>query len=454
MESSKNFFENLQRRISSANPFEVVGKIIANKGLAFKVHLENASIGDCVDFHCDNGEKSQGEVVGLDGNYCYVMPYEHVGKVNQNTQVILGSNQNSIVVSNDLIGRVVDYKATPIDSDFFEHKETSKKIGIYKKPTNPLQRESLKENLVTGIRAIDGFLSIGKGQRMAIMAGSGVGKSVLMGMLTKGTKADINVIALIGERGREVVEFIEHELGEEGLKNTIVVVATSDTSALMRTKATYTATTIAEYFCDQGKDVLLMVDSVTRFAMALREIGMSVGEPPGPKGYGPSVFASLPKVLERAGSYKSKGSITGIYTVLVEGGDFDEPISDSVRSITDGHILLSRDLAAKGHYPAIDVLQSISRVMTRVCNKEQIVVSNYLRDLMSSYRETEDLIKMGAYVEGANQKVDKAIHIHDELESFLKQEVDDQQKEDIFSEMVSLARKAESIYNPELLNEE
>lgn len=447
--------DNILERTNFKSPFKLIGKVVESHGLAYKVYLPNSSIGSCVEFLCDNGERSLGEVVGLAEDYCFVMPYDDLTQVNKNTKVTIKSNTSHILVSDELLGRVVDCNANPIDDLGEISKDGILNKSIYCKPSNPMSRDVIDLQLSTGVRSIDSFLSVGRGQRIAIMAGSGVGKSVLMGMMAKQTDADVNVIALIGERGREVLEFIKHDLGPEGLKKTVLVVATSDTSALMRIKAAYTATSIAEYFSDQGKNVFLMVDSLTRFAMAMREVGMSVGEPPGPKGYGASVFAKLPKLMERAGSFKNKGTITGIYTVLVEGGDFDEPVSDSVRSISDGHIVLSRDLAAKGHYPAIDVLQSISRVMTKVVKKEHQVVANYLKDLMSAYQESEDLINMGAYVPGANARVDKSIAIIDDLKTFLKQSLDDEyDPDDVFDHMVDIARKAEQSINPELFNDD
>jgi flagellum-specific ATP synthase len=334
------------------------------------------------------------------------------------------------------------------------HKHVQQR-NLMGRPLNPLDRSPINESLELGVRSIDSFMTIGKGQRMAIMAGSGVGKSVLMGMIARNTKAQVNVIALIGERGREVLDFIQSDLGEEGLKRSVVIVATSDTSPLIRIKAAYTATTIAEYFRDQGQDVMLMMDSVTRFAMAAREISMSLGEPPGPKGYGPSVFGRLPKLLERAGTLQGKGSITGIYTVLVEGGDFDEPIADAIRSISDGHIVLSRKLAEKNFYPAIDVLGSLSRVMTKVVKREHLIVAAHLRDLMGVYKESEDLINMGAYVKGVNQKLDKAMVIKDDLQEFLKQDVHDSSDLDqCFDALVEIARKAEKAINPEIFDED
>jgi flagellum-specific ATP synthase len=344
-----------------------------------------------------------------------------------------------------MLGRVIDFQGNPLDNKG-PITGTFERRSIFGTPMNPLDRPPIREALDTGINSINCFITAGKGQRLAIMAGSGVGKSVLMGMIARNTNADINVIALIGERGREVLEFIQSDLGEEGLKRSVVVVATSDTSALIKTKAAYTATTIAEYFRDQGQDVLLMMDSITRFAMANREIALSTGEPPGQKGYTPSVFAKLPKLMERAGTKKGAGSITGIYTVLVEGGDMDEPIADAVRGISDGHIILSRQLAARNHYPAIDVLASISRVMPKVARKEHRIVASHLRDLLAAYKESEDLITVGAYARGSNQKVDKAIVIYDDLINLLRQQVEESFSiEELFDRMIDIARKAENM---------
>jgi flagellum-specific ATP synthase len=326
--------------------------------------------------------------------------------------------------------------------------------GILGSSMNPLDRPPIRTRIDSGINAINSFMTLGMGQRLAIMAGSGVGKSVLLGMMAKYSNADVNVIALIGERGREVLEFIESDLGEEGLKRSVVIVAPSDSSALIRMKAAYFATTVAEFFRDQNKDVLLMMDSVTRFAMANREISLSAGDPPGQKGYTPDVFARLPKLLERAGTKKDSGSITGIYTVLVEGGDMDEPIADAIRAIADGHIILSRELAAKNHFPAIDVLQSISRVMSKVATKEFRIVSSYLRNLMAAYKQNEDLINVGAYVAGSNPTVDKAMLVIDEINELLKQDLDlglPLSQDELFDKLVEIARKAEgSIQNKDV----
>lgn len=444
-------FKSIYKEFESSTPYQYIGKITSGQGLIYEATLPRAVLGCSVEFVTQNGQSCLGEVVAINGNRCKVMPYDDIIGINSETKVYLRDLTTAIKISPNMLGRVVDFQGKPIDGKGpIEGPFTSH--SIFGESINPLQRPPIREPLDTGVNAINTFITAGKGQRFAIMAGSGVGKSTLMGMIAKNTTADINVIALIGERGREVLEFIESDLGPEGLKNSVIVVATSDSSALIRSKAAYVATTIAEYFRDLNNDVILMMDSITRFAMANREIGMSSGEPPGQKGYGPSVFAKLPKLMERAGTKKDSGSITGIYTVLVEGGDMDEPIADAVRSISDGHIVLSRALAARNHYPAIDVLQSVSRVMGKVVRREHQIVASHLRDLMAAYNETEDLINVGAYAKGTNPKVDKAIAINQDLTDLLRQQVDDSQRiDDLFDRMVDIARKAESEVNPDYL---
>lgn len=441
-------FNNILRYIETRIPFEKIGKIVSSKGMVYEASVPRAVLGSNVEFITEGGERSFGEVVAIQGKNCMVMPYNEISGINSETRIYLKDIVTEIGISTGMLGRVIDFQGNPIDgkgpiSGAFERR------SIFGTPLNPLDRPPIREPLDTGINSMNCFMTAGKGQRLAIMAGSGVGKSVLMGMIARNTNADINVIALIGERGREVLEFIESDLGEEGLKRSVVVVATSDTSALIRTKAAYTATTIAEYFRDQGQDVLLMMDSITRFAMANREIALSTGEPPGQKGYTPSVFAKLPKLMERAGTKKGAGSITGIYTVLVEGGDMDEPIADAVRGISDGHIVLSRQLAARNHYPAIDILASISRVMPKVTTKEHKIVASHLRDLLAAYKESEDLIMVGAYSKGSNLKVDKAITIYDDLINLLRQQVDESFTiDELFDRMLEMARKAEKAIDP------
>lgn len=446
--SSQLGLDQILRHIETRIPYEKIGKIIASRGMVYEASVPRAVLGSNVEFVAENGERSLGEVVAIQGKHCMVMPYDEISGINSETKIHLKEIVTEIMISPNMVGRVVDFQGNPIDGKGpiegpFERR------SIFGTPINPLDRPPIREPLDTGINSINSFITAGKGQRLAIMAGSGVGKSVLMGMIAKNTNADINVIALIGERGREVLEFIESDLGPEGLKRSVVVVATSDTSALIRTKAAYTATTIAEYFRDQSRDVLLMMDSITRFAMANREISLSTGEPPGQKGYTPSVFAKLPKLMERAGTKRGAGSITGIYTVLVEGGDMDEPIADAVRGISDGHIVLSRQLAARNHYPAIDVLASISRVMPKVATKEHKIVASHLRDLLAAYKESEDLITVGAYARGSNPKVDKAIAVYDELINLLRQQVEEASTiDELFDRMLEIARKAEKAVDP------
>jgi flagellum-specific ATP synthase len=440
--------DQLLRFIENRIPYEKIGKIISSRGMVYEASVPRAILGSNVEFVAENREKSLGEVVAISGNNCMVMPYDEISGINSQTKIFLKDVVTEIKLSTNMLGRVIDFQGNPLDNKGpilgpFE------KRSIFGTPINPLDRPPIREPLDTGINSINCFITAGKGQRLAIMAGSGVGKSVLMGMVARNTDADINVIALIGERGREVLEFIQSDLGEEGLKRSVVVCATSDTSALIRIKAAYVATTISEFFRDQGKDVLLMMDSITRFAMASREIALSTGEPPGQKGYTPSVFAKLPKLMERAGTKKGAGSITGIYTVLVEGGDMDEPIADAVRGISDGHIVLSRQLASRNHYPAIDVLASISRVMPKVATKEHKIVAGHLRDLLSAYKESEDLIAVGAYSRGSNPKVDKAISIYDDLTNLLRQQVEESYTiEELFDRMLDIARKAETAVDP------
>jgi flagellum-specific ATP synthase len=324
-------------------------------------------------------------------------------------------------VGEKYIGRAIDGLGHPIDGKGAISSETE--YPIYADVLNPLKREIIREAIDVGVGSINALITVGKGQRIAIMSGSGVGKSVLMGMIARNTSADVTVIALIGERGREVREFIERSLGEEGLKKSVVIVATSDTPALVRIRGAYLATTLAEYFRDKGLDVILVMDSITRFAMSLREVGLAAGEPPSAKGYTPSVFAKIPKLVERAGTIEKKGSITGIYNVLVEGDDMTEPIADAVRSSVDGHIVLSRTLAQRGHYPAVDVLASISRVMRDIVDPGHLDNAKKLVRVLSVYREAEDLINIGAYVDGSDPKIDYAKKMIDKINSFLQQDI-------------------------------
>ena len=442
-------FTQMYKEFESSTPYQNIGKVLASHGMLFEATLPRAVMGCCVEFLTQSGNSCLGEVVGINGDRCKVMPYDDLPGINSETKIYLKDLTTTLRISHGMLGRVVDFQGEPMDGKG-PIEGPCEVRSIFGEPINPLDRPPIREPLDTGINAINSFITAGKGQRLAIMAGSGVGKSTLMGMIAQNTTADINVIALIGERGREVLEFIESDLGPEGLKRSVIVVATSDKSPLIRAKAAYTATTIAEYFRDAQNDVILMMDSITRFAMANREIGMSAGEPPGQKGYGPSVFAKLPKLMERAGTKRDSGTITGIYTVLVEGGDMDEPIADAVRAISDGHIVLSRELASRNHYPAIDVLESISRVMNKVVPREHTIVSGHLRDLLAAYKESEDLINVGAYARGTNPKVDKAMLIYNDLLNLLQQRAEDPSNiDDTYDKMVDIARKGETEVEPE-----
>jgi flagellum-specific ATP synthase len=395
---------------------DIVGLTIVSRG-------PSAKIGDICDIHSiDKGRCVPSEVVGFKGGNTILMPLGDMDGIGPGCEVTARNIPLRVGVGKNLLGRVLNGLGVPMDNKInISYKQY---YPIQNHAPHPLDRKRIDSPLPVGIKAIDGLLTIGKGQRMGIFAGSGVGKSTLLGMMAKNTKADVNVIALVGERGREVRDFIEKDLGEEGLKRSVVVAATSDEPALVRVKAAYVATSIAEFFRDNGSDVLLMMDSVTRFAMAQREIGLATGEPPVSRGYTPSVLSSLPKLLERAGNIK-KGSITGLYTVLVDGDDMNEPITDACRSILDGHIVLSRQLAGRNHYPAIDILGSVSRVMNDVVTNEHKKVASAIKDYMATYNEAEDIINIGMYNSGSNKKLDRAIELHDQINDFLKQNVDE-----------------------------
>ena len=402
---------------------EKVGKVLRIIGLVIEADGPEASIGDlCYIFNSMNEKPVFAEVVGFQEKKILLMPLGSMEGLKPGAIVTNTKESMKIKVGDMLLGRVLDGLGEPIDS------KGDIKSNIYystsQKISNPLVRKPIDEVITLGIRSVDAFSTVGKGQRMGIFAGSGVGKSTTMAMMARNTDADVNVIALIGERGREVREFIEKTLGDDGLKRSVVVVATSEQPSLVKIKAAFVATTIAEYFRDQGKDVLFMLDSVTRIAMAQREVGLAIGEPPATRGYTPSVFALMPKILERTGT-SDKGTITGLYTVLVEGDDFNEPISDTVRSILDGHIMLSRDLAHKNHYPAVDVLQSISRVMSEIATPEHKKAAGDLRNLLSVYNKNADLINIGAYVRGSDKHVDRAIRLMDDINSVLQQSIND-----------------------------
>jgi flagellum-specific ATP synthase len=399
------------------------GRVTKVIGLVLESEGPKAKIGEICHLVNKNGKViSTSEIVGFRNNQILSMVLGDLIEIEPGTKIVATGETLKIKVGDALLGRVLDGLGNPIDGK--GEIQSSKKRSVYASPPSPLQRQRITTPVATGIKAIDGLLTLGKGQRIGIFSGSGVGKSTLLGMIARKTSADINVIALIGERGREVREFLEKDLGEEGLNRSVVVVATSDAPSLVRVKAALVATTIAEYFRDQGLDVMLMMDSSTRLAMAQREIGLTIGEPPTTKGYTPSVFALLQKVMERAGT-SVKGSITGLYTVLVEGDDLNEPVADTARGILDGHIVLSRKLASMGHYPAIDVLESISRVMNDIISKEHKQAVSIAIENLATYRNAEDLISVGAYQKGTNPKIDRAISMHEVLTSFLRQDIDE-----------------------------
>lgn len=408
----------------------VIGTVIEATGL-------HASVGELHIIHSATGSKIRAEVIGLKNNRTLMMPLDRVEGIKAGCLVESTPKSMSIKVSESLLGRIIDANGVPIDG--LGPPTKCRDYPVHNDPPGPMERKNIDTVLNTGIRAIDTFLTFGRGQRMGIFAGSGVGKSTLMGSIAKSSEADVNVIALIGERGREVKEFIDNSLGEEGLKKSVVIATTSDKAAMSRVKAAYTASAVAEFFRDQGKHVVLMMDSVTRVAMAQREIGLASGEPPTTKGYTPSVFALLPQILERAGRTK-KGSITGLYTVLVDNDDMNEPIADAVRSILDGHIVLSRNMAHKNHYPAIDVLMSVSRIMNQIVDPEKTALSRKARELLAVYDEAEDLISIGAYSKGSNQKIDEAVSKIDALNEFLKQD-------EPIEPDVSIWKKLEAILN-------
>ncbi len=400
------------------------GKVLEVTGLVIKATLPGASVGSIVEVQPQGTESSfWAEVIGFKDRNVLMMPLGPMQGVSFGSRVTLAKQVATVRIGNNILGRTIDGLGQPIDS--LGAMEQPRELPLYKDVRNPLDRRPIRESLDLGIRSINAGLTVGRGQRVGIMAGSGVGKSVLLGMMARYTEADINVIALIGERGRELREFIEDDLGPEGLKKSVIVVATSDQGPLIRMRGAYVAMAIAEHFCSQGKNVLFMMDSVTRFAMAQREVGLSIGEPPASKGYTPSVFSMLPKLLERAGSFEEEGSITGLYTVLVEGDDMDDPIGDAVRSIVDGHFVLSRKLAQQGHFPAVDILQSASRVMRNVTDHHHQEMARELREVLATHREAEDLINIGAYRQGANPKIDRAVRLIDPLTHFLRQRVEE-----------------------------
>lgn len=415
-------FDKLIKKVNNTSTIYSEGVVKKVIGLTIEVQGIKAFIGELCIIYNQKNIPINCEVVGFRDEFVILMPLDELIGISPGCRVVPQHKPLSVKCSDKLLGHILDGLGKPIDCEelFIDGEE----YPLENDAPDPLRRKRIKEIMPTGVRAIDGFLTCGDGQRIGIFAGSGVGKSTTLGMIAREAEADVNVIALIGERGREVLEFIEKDLGPEGMKKSVVVCATSDKPALIRLKGALTATAIAEYFRDNGKKVILMMDSVTRFAMAQREVGLAIGEPPATKGYTPSVFAKLPKLMERSGT-SSDGSITAFYTVLVDGDDFNEPIADAVRGILDGHIVLSRSLAHKNHYPAIDILNSVSRLMNQISPKELKEAASLARDLLATYKDSEDLINIGAYVKGSNKKIDMAISYNDALNKFLRQGIDE-----------------------------
>jgi FliI/YscN family ATPase len=404
--------------LADVEPVRVRGRVRQAIGLVVQAEGLALPVGASCEIRISGGAPVPCEVVGFRDDVTLLMPLGELQGVRRGDEVLCRSQVQRMAVGRGLLGRVIDAQGTPIDGG--PPLAIERMNPLQARAPHPLDRERIREPLGTGVRAIDALLTCGKGQRLGLFAGSGVGKSTLLGMCARGTAADVTVIGLVGERGREVREFVEKDLGPEGLKRSVVVVETSDRPALLRVRAPFAAVAVAEYFRDEGLDVLLLLDSVTRMANAQREVGLSAGEPPATKGYPPSVFALLPRLLERAGR-SGKGTITGFYTVLVEGDDANEPIADAARSILDGHVWLSRDLAVRGHYPSIDPLQSVSRLLNDVATREQIEAATRMRALLAAYREAEDLINVGAYVKGSNPEIDLAVRCRPAIQKFLRQ---------------------------------
>jgi len=437
-----NNFDHYYPIIDDIITIKPQGKISKIVGLTIESLGPPVELGEICTISSDRNDeiKLLAEVVGFREQTVILMPLGDMEELGPGWKVTATGKKMMTPVGKELLGRILDGLGNPIDDG--GPLKARQYYPVFNNPPNPVERPIINKSLSLGIKAIDGLLTCGIGQRLGVFAGSGVGKSTLMGMIARNTRADVNVIALVGERGRELNGFIQNDLGEEGLKRSVIVVATSDNPPLVRTRAAFTATAIAEFYRDQGADVMLMMDSLTRFAMAQREVGLASGEPPVTRGYTPSVFATLPKLLERAGT-SSKGSITGIYTVLVDGDDMNEPISDAVRGILDGHIVLSRQLANKNHYPAIDVLASISRLMSGITSEEHKAMAGKIKNILSVYKEAEDLINIGAYVKGNNPQIDEAIEYIAEINNFLKQDVEEKVNIEQTLEMLSSIFKVE-----------
>lgn len=419
-----DFFEQFHQKIEVLDPILSCGHVTQVVGLVVEANGPVTQLGCVCDLYGKENEAPvKAEVLGFRDQTVLLMPLEEIRSIGPGSRVVARQKNAAVPVGENLLGRVIDGLGEPMDG--LGPVRAKEEYPIYANPINPLLRQRIRKPLDIGVRAINGLLTIGCGQRMGIFAGSGLGKSTLMGIIARKSQADVNVIALIGERGRELNEFIDKELGEEGLKKSVVVVATSDHLPLVRVRGAFVATAIAEFFRDRGLQVNLMMDSLTRFAMAQREIGLALGEPPTTKGYTPSVFTLMPKLLERAGTSDHDGAITGLYTVLVEGDDMNEPIADAARSILDGHIVLTRELADQNHYPAIDVLKSVSRVMVDITGLQHKHAASRLKELMATYRKAEDLINIGAYVHGSNPKIDKAIEQIEMINQYLRQDMDE-----------------------------
>lgn len=428
-------FEKYIDVLQKSDPFTRLGKVTQVVGLIIWVEGIEAFIGEVCHVYIKSSNKIVlAEVVAFRESSVLLMPLDELGGIGPGAYVKPTGEHLKVEIGDHLLGRTIDGVGRPMDGK----KPAGGVLFDVERPApNPFDRKKIKNVMSTGVKAIDGLLTCGEGQRIGIFAGSGVGKSTLLGMIARYSEADVNVIALVGERGREVVEFIENDLGEEGYKKSVVIVATSDQPPLVRLKAAFVATAVAEYFRDQGKKVMLMMDSVTRFAMSQREIGLATGEPPTTKGYTPSVFALLPKLMERSGT-SAHGSITAYYTVLVEGDDMNDPIADAVRGILDGHIVLSRKIAAKNHFPAIDIQNSVSRIMPSIVDKEHMLLAGAMKENMAVYEESEDLINIGAYSKGTNPKIDRAIALIDPINKFLKQDTEDNY---IYANTVDMLKK-------------
>ena len=422
----------LESAIWTGEVTELIGLLVESRGPA-------VAVGDFCEIQTSSGRNIRTQVIGFRNSRVLSMPLEETDGLQLGDTIVARSDQARVAVGPQLLGRVLDGFGLPLDGG--PPIEAEDWYDLYRTPPSPLEREHIVEPLVTGVRAIDGLLTCGKGQRIGIFGGSGVGKSTLLGGMSRHNSADVSVIALIGERNREVRGFLEHELGPEGMKRSVVVVATSDRPAPVRVRACFIALAIAEYFRDQGADVLMVMDSVTRLAMAQREIGLAAGEPPSQKGYTPSVFNLLPRIFERAGNFP-KGSITGFFTVLVEGDDFNEPVCDAVRGILDGHIILSRQLGAAGHYPAIDVLNSVSRLQSKIATPEQKTATRAIREALTIYQQAEDLIQLGGYVSGSNPRLDQSIQMRPSILNFLRQDSEvNVPREETLQGLANLAQK-------------